>query len=130
MIKYSRQREAIKQYLSGTTCHPTAEQVYQQVREDYPNISLGTVYRNLSLLTELGEIQKIPSQDGLDHFDARITPHAHIYCTRCHRIDDLPGELPDTLDKLAQQHYSGQIQGHSITFHGICKDCMNIKEGN
>ena len=68
-LKYSRQRESIKEFLQGRTDHPTADTVYTNIREIYPNISLGTVYRNLALLASLGEIQKITCEDGADRFD-------------------------------------------------------------
>ena len=74
-LKYSRQRESIKNYLLSTNEHPSADIVYQHVREDFPNISLGTVYRNLKLLTEIGEAVKISSPDGIDRFDGFIQPH-------------------------------------------------------
>ena len=68
-LKFSRQRESIKQYLASTKEHPTADMVYMHVKEDYPNISLGTVYRNLNLLTDIGEALKITTPDGADRFE-------------------------------------------------------------
>ena len=68
-LKYSRQRESIKRYLMMTKDHPTADTVYLHVKEEFPNISLGTVYRNLNLLTDIGEVIKIPTPDGGDRFD-------------------------------------------------------------
>ena len=72
VLRYSKQRESIKNYLCGREDHPTADMIYTSIREEYPNISLGTIYRNLSLLVEIGEIQKITT-DGADRFDARVT---------------------------------------------------------
>lgn len=77
-LKYSRQREGIKEYLKGRVDHPTADMVYMGIRKQYPNISLGTVYRNLSLLASLGEIQRIASEEGADRFDAVTAPHYHV----------------------------------------------------
>ena len=68
-LKYSRQRESIKDYLNSTTEHPTADTVYLNVRKEFPNISLGTVYRNLNLLAEIGDAIKIPTPNGGDRFD-------------------------------------------------------------
>ena len=73
-LKYSRQRESIKNYLASTTEHPTADTVYMHVKEEFPNISLGTVYRNLNLLTDLGEAVKITTPDGGDRFDGDVRP--------------------------------------------------------
>ena len=91
-LKYSRQRESIKEFLTGRTDHPTADFVYENMKQIYPNISLGTVYRNLSLLADLGEIQKLSSFGGADRFDARTVPHCHFMCTRCGRVMDVFSE--------------------------------------
>ncbi len=79
-MKYSRQRESILQYLRSATCHPTAEDIYHHIQTDNPNISLGTVYRNLTLLSDLGQIQKISTLDGPDRFDGNFLPHYHFVC--------------------------------------------------
>ena len=79
-LKYSRQRESIKACLMGRRDHPTADHVYLTIREVYPNISLGTVYRNLNLLVELGEARKLSFGYGPDRFDGDLTPHYHFVC--------------------------------------------------
>ena len=83
MIKYSRQREAIVQYLTGRTDHPSAETVYQALRQTHPNISLGTVYRNLGVLEENGQLMRIPMDNGSDRFDPNVVPHYHFLCRKC-----------------------------------------------
>ena len=88
-LKYSRQRESIKHYLMTTKEHPTADTVYMHVKKEFPNISLGTVYRNLNLLTDIGEAIKISTPDGGDRFDGRIEPHNHFLCEECGRLLDL-----------------------------------------
>ena len=80
-MKYSRQREAIKEFLMTRKDHPTADVVYSNVRDVFPNISLGTVYRNLTLLADIGEISRLRLGDGVDHFDADTTPHYHFTST-------------------------------------------------
>ena len=79
-LKYSRQRESIKACLMSRKDHPTADALYTSIREQFPNISLGTVYRNLNLLVELGEIRKLSCGDGTDHFDYDTSPHYHYVC--------------------------------------------------
>ena len=79
-LKYSRQRESIKDFLTTRTDHPTAEHPDENMKLIYPNISLGTVYRNLSLLSDLGEIKKLASFGGADRFDGRVEPHCHFIC--------------------------------------------------
>jgi len=123
-LKYSRQRESIMEFLQGRKDHPTADTVYTNIREIYPNISLGTVYRNLALLASLGEIQKITSEDGADRFDADTSPHYHVVCRCCGRVDDLPMVWGTELDRKAENIYGGRIDGHVTSFYGICADCL------
>lgn len=122
-LKYSRQRESIKRFLESRYDHPTADTVYLHVREEFPNISLGTVYRNLSLLTELGEIVKI-STDGPDRFDGHVEPHSHFFCRKCHTLFDIHTDDESDIDSKAQTAFPGLIEGHSIQYHGICAECM------
>ena len=124
-LKYSRQREAIKEFLDMRTDHPTADTVYENIREQYPNISLGTVYRNLALLVSLGEIIKISSAQGPDRFDANTIPHHHFVCRNCHCVIDLDLPDPVNLEKNAAEHFNGVIEGHTISFFGLCEHCKN-----
>lgn len=126
-LNKSRQREAIMKYLISRHDHPTAEQIYSAIREDFPNISLGTVYRNLTLLLELGKIQKISCGDASVHFDGNITPHNHFVCTECNCISDLQMENLDFINVLAGNHFNGSIAGHNIYFYGKCQKCMKDK---
>ena len=80
-LKYSRQRESIKEFLRSRTDHPTADTVYENLRQIYPNISLGTVYRNLSLLSDIGEIRKLTNFGSADRYDGRVAPHSHFINT-------------------------------------------------
>lgn len=127
MIKYSRQRDAIRQNLMGRCDHPTAETVYLDIKEDFPNISLGTVYRNLSLLAELGEIQKIITVNGPDRFDGNPKPHCHFHCNYCGSVSDIPFEYPDALNDSVSKHFPGIIEGNNVQFFGRCTDCMNTQ---
>lgn len=122
-LKYSRQREVIKESLINREDHPTADMIYMDVREVFPNISLGTVYRNLQLLTDLGEIQKLNVGDGVDHFDAKTFPHYHFICTECGSVIDLQMKNIDTIKDIAGVNFDGQIAGHITYFYGICGNC-------
>lgn len=123
-LKYSRQRESIKTCLMARHDHPTADALYMSIREEFPNISLGTVYRNLNLLVELGEIRKLTCGDGADHFDADTSPHYHFVCKSCGKVNDLPMETLNEMNSLAEQHCCGQVDSHSIFFYGTCSECM------
>lgn len=122
-LKYSRQRQVIKNFLMTRTDHPTADMVYMNVRNDYPSISLGTVYRNLSLLSDLGEIRRLRFGDGVDHFDADTSLHSHFVCTECGSIVDLKVENLDSIMDLVDHEFDGEIQGHVTYFHGLCRKC-------
>ena len=122
-IKYSRQRESIKKYLASTKEHPTADTVYTHVKKDFPNISLGTVYRNLNLLTELGEALKISTPDGGDIFDGVTTPLCHFFCKECGSVIDIDMAEDGYIDEMAGKNFDGQIENHSIMFFGKCAKC-------
>ncbi len=123
-IKYSRQREAIKEYLAQTKEHPTADIVYMNIRNVYPNISLGTVYRNLNLLAEQGEIVKINCRDGSDRFDGNSSLHYHFICNECGKIVDLEMESIEHINEIANTGFEGKIDGHVTYFNGTCPQCL------
>lgn len=123
-LKYSRQRECIREYVRSCKEHPTADSIYGVMKEEFPNISLGTVYRNLSLLVELGEITKISIDNGPDRFDCNTKPHSHFICTHCHCIQDI--EIPeiDCVVEKASEDINGKFSAHRTTLYGICKQCL------
>ena len=127
MLKYSRQRESIKKFLMTRTDHPTAETIYENLRKEYPKISLGTVYRNLSLLTDIGEIQTISTGVGPDRFDGNVQPHYHFICKDCGRVIDLKLQGLEHINLQAQHDISGSIEGHSVYFYGHCEERMDSK---
>lgn len=122
-MNYSKQREAIKEYLMSTKVHPTAETVFQHVREDNPKISLATVYRNLTLLVENGEARKISTGDGTEHYDGDTSPHSHYACRCCHKIYDL--DIVCSVEQvLAVSSIGlGTVENANIIFTGVCNDC-------
>lgn len=122
-LKYSRQRELIKDFLQGRRDHPTADTVYRNVRLQNPNISLGTVYRNLALLADRGEILRLRLGDGTDHFDADTSPHYHFICSTCGCVQDLRADDVENLPRVTDRHFRGQITGHMTYFYGLCEQC-------
>lgn len=122
-LKYSRQRELIRAFLMGRRDHPTADIVYMNVRQQIPNISLGTVYRNLTLLADRGEIQRLRLGDGTDHFDADISSHYHFICNGCGCVQDLQMNSIDDILDAARKNFSGLITGHMTYFYGTCERC-------
>jgi len=123
-LKYSRQREAIKEFMMTRKDHPTADIVYMNVRKEFPNISLGTVYRNLTLLSDMGELLRLRIGDGVDHFDATITPHYHFICKDCGAVIDLDLPIMHSIDTVADESFGGRIDGHVTYFYGTCQHCL------
>ena len=122
-MRYSKQREAIRTYLLSTKSHPTAEVVYYNIKNEYPKISLGTVYRNLNLLVEQGQALRLDCGDGVDHFDGDTRPHYHFSCRKCGCVMDLEMDSIDHIDQIAGAGFAGEIQGHQVLFYGLCPKC-------
>ena len=123
-LKHSRQREMIKSFLMTRKDHPTADMVYMNMRQQNPNISLGTVYRNLTLLADIGEIQRLRVGDGVDHFDADTSLHYHFVCTKCGCVEDLDMDSIEEINEAASARFDGQIDGHVTYFYGTCGNCL------
>ena len=122
-MKYSRQREAVIECLRNRHDHPTADALYQTLREEDPKISLGTVYRNLGLLVELGEIRKISTGDGCERYDYITEDHYHFICNHCGRIFDLDTKQMEGIHNSVVNENIATIDSHELTFYGICKEC-------
>lgn len=123
-LKHSRQRDAVYNFLKDRKDHPTADTIYAGVRDEYPNISLGTVYRNLMVLRDTGKIRTVDVGDGVIHFDADTSEHNHFICTRCGRVEDLEMESIDRVKEIAATNFAGKITGYSAYFYGICESCL------
>ena len=125
-LNYSRQRQAIKDYLASSMEHPTADTVYLNVKEEFPNISLGTVYRNLNLLTDLGEAVKVSTAEGRDRYDGNNAPHNHFHCMSCDRVLDLDLDMAHIhqINEIAADAFDGIIKSSSTLFHGTCGNCV------
>ena len=121
MKNYSRQREVILNVLRSTNTHPTASWIYESAREYIPNISLGTVYRNLAALTASGDILCINVGDGQDHYDGDISSHLHLHCKSCLSITDINLNR-DPFKKFAtEKGFKPDIS--SYVMYGICENC-------
>lgn len=124
--KHSRKRDAILNCVRGTACHPTAEWVYEQLKPAIPDLSLGTVYRNLALFRESGEIVSVGNVKGQERYDGDTHPHVHFVCTCCGKVEDLPEMLlPEQLQAQAEAQTGGQLSGWMLHWQGICKSCLH-----
>ena len=128
--KHFRKRDAILTCLRETKVHPSADWVYNQLKPEIPDLSLGTVYRNLSLFKEQGLINSLGTVKGVERFDGDTHSHVHFICTDCGCVQDIEGtpQLP-SLRASAEHDLGSQIHGCQITFTGMCRECIeNNKE--
>ncbi len=123
MTKHSKQREALLGILQNTTSHPTADWLYGQLRKEFPNISLGTVYRNLKLLSDNGTILKLSAGTGMEHYDGSTHNHYHFVCTDCGCVSDMEMDCMAGLDREAEKKMGAEVKRHSLVFYGKCKNC-------
>lgn len=125
VTRYSKKREAILTALCMTDCHPTAEWLYQQLKPDHPDLSLGTVYRNLTLFRQQGVIRSVGVVDGHERFDANTKNHTHFVCDRCHAVIDIPEVAPgEQVERDVGQKYGFRAERHDLTVFGTCDQCM------
>lgn len=122
--RYSKQRELIYNHLKLQCNHPTAELIYADLKTGNPELSLGTVYRNLNFLAENNLIKKLDVGSQSIHFDADMTAHYHFVCTTCHKIYDISANITDEVCKKGQSATNHLIEDASIVFTGICEECQ------
>ena len=122
--KHSKKRDTILQVIRSTDCHPSAEWIYNQVKPVYPDISLGTVYRNLSLFEQNGDIIAVATVAGQKRYDATTKPHTHFICECCGSVIDIETRQSDKAlyDKI-DSDYGFSVNYHNLTFYGKCKNC-------
>jgi Fur family peroxide stress response transcriptional regulator len=122
--KRSRQRERILELLQGTGVHPTADWLYDRLKGEFPNLSMGTVYRNLSILVEQGKVDRIDFGSTFDRFDANVGPHYHFICEQCGAVIDLELPIDDSLNRRVNEMTPFRTKRHSIEFYGLCDRCQ------
>ena len=126
--KQFRKRNAILTYLRSTTSHPSAEMVFTDLKQQIPDLSMGTVYRNLSLFKQQGLASSVATVKGVERFDGNTEPHVHFICSECDAVIDLMDmEVPDALKKVAESCCGGQVAECQLSFTGQCRTCSECK---
>ncbi|MFW5787168.1 MAG: Fur family transcriptional regulator [Halanaerobiales bacterium] len=125
--RMTKQRKAILDILKSTDIHPTADWIYEQVKEEIPNISLGTVYRNLNVLSDMGKITVLDYGSTYSRFDGNPEDHYHFKCLECEKVYDLDMEVKKELDKEVEKNTPHRVNYHRLEFYGICKECQEKK---
>jgi len=122
--KHSKKRDAILNALAAVKEHPTAEMLYNALKPEYPELSLGTVYRNLAVLADEGLVVSVAHVDGRERYDARTEPHAHFLCRGCYKVQDL--ELKDMISPMYSQINNSldcDAESYTLSFTGLCSEC-------
>ncbi len=123
----SKQRSRVLQAVQNSGIHPTAEYIFDQVRKEDPNISLGTVYRNLDILCKLGKLSRVGRPDGPEAFDRNPTPHYHLCCTHCGAVIDLPVPYMEHVDQSAR-NMGCKVESHRLILDGLCPECAKEEQ--
>ncbi len=121
--KRSRQRERILALLQSTDTHPTAGWLYDRLKQEFKDLSMGTVYRNLNILITQGLVTKIDTGSTFDRFDADVSVHYHFICESCGSYSDIPLAPDDTLNRKVDELTNFKTKRHRIEFYGICDKC-------
>ncbi len=122
--RYSKKRESILKCLKSTTEHPSAEKIYAELKPKHPDLSLGTVYRNLNMLVNEGSVCSVGVVNDKERFDARTEPHVHAICERCGKILDVEDiSLPDEMLEAVQKSTGFALTYSRLQFMGLCADC-------
>lgn len=124
MIKHSKQRDAIYNFLKERKDHPTADFIYAKLREDHPNLSLGTVYRNLQFLEDQQQIMKVQVGDGSIHYDPNTYAHDHFICSNCGCVLDIETDAAEERERRAAIGFPGKILGSRTYYYGFCEKCL------
>ena len=126
--KQFRKRNAILECLRNTHAHPSAEALFQMLQKEHPDISLATVYRNLTLFKQQGMIQSLGTVNGIERFDGNTQPHVHFICGSCDSVLDLPElDPPESLRSAAAKATGGEVTGCQLIFTGTCQECLSQK---
>ena len=126
--KQFRKRNAILECLRNTHAHPSAEALFQMLQKEHPDISLATVYRNLTLFKQQGLIQSLGTVNGIERFDGNTQPHVHFICGSCESVLDLPElDPPESLRSAAAKATGGEVTSCQLIFTGTCQECLSQK---
>jgi Fur family ferric uptake transcriptional regulator len=123
-LRLTRQRTVILEELRKVTTHPSADEIYEMVRKRLPRVSLGTIYRNLEILSKTGEIRRLEGGSQLKRFDGLADHHYHIRCLRCDRLVDIFVHIGAELDDRIRGATDFSVRGHHLEFVGICPSCQ------
>lgn len=122
-VKITPQRLVIYKALAAKAKHPTINEIYEEIKKDYPSLSLNTIYKTIQLFIELGMVSQFTSREGVIRYEVKLSPHHHVLCLKCRKIHDVFDSLLDEL-KISQPLKGGfEIIRHDVIFYGYCSEC-------
>ena len=124
MKRHTIQRSLVLQAVNKLQCHATADEIYEAIVTEHPNVSRATVYRNLKLLSEMGDIRKMEIPGGADRFDHLCHDHCHVRCEKCGRVFDVDMEYITGLEQSIKDDRGFKFTGYDILFRGVCPNCQ------
>ncbi len=125
-LKNTEQRKKIIEFLRHSKDHPTAEMIFNELKKQMPNISMGTIYRNLNILIYQGKVHEVYTGDAKRHFDGNPTPHSHFICERCGKIYDIEKSISQFEIESIQRSIPHHIFRYKLEFYGICSECSKL----
>lgn len=128
--KFSKKRAAILEALRGTDAHPSAEMLYSRLKGEFPDLSLGTVYRNLAMFVADGDAVSVGTVAGQERYDADTAPHAHFICACCGRVLDVCSPNLSGIDRQVEEETGGIVSSRALSFTGTCADCLSSGRAN
>jgi len=128
--KFSRKREAVLEKIRETTSHPTAEWIYEEVKKEIPDLSLGTVYRNLAVFKDEGLIISVGVVEGQERFDANTKEHTHFVCLGCGDVLDIDADIAPAFNQAVEELNGLDIMYRQLTFYGKCEKCSDKSTNN
>lgn len=121
--RMTKQKKVILEILRGTHTHPSADWIYEEARKAVPDISLGTVYRNLNALRDSGDIIELNYGSTYSRYDGKTHNHYHFYCEKCHKLIDIAIPVHEGLDRMVQDTTGFKVSCHRMEFYGLCSEC-------
>jgi Fur family peroxide stress response transcriptional regulator len=128
MFEMTPQRIAVYEMLKGTKSHPSAESIYDSIKDRYPTMSFATVYKTLKTLVEIGMIQEINVGEGNFRYDANASSHPHITCINCRRVDDVEGTDLSSINSDIKSFTNYDVLSSKVYFYGVCPECMDKRD--
>ena len=125
--RHTIQRSLVLEAVNRLHCHATADEVYEAISKEHPTISKATIYRNLNVLSELGEIRRLEIPGSADRYDHISRDHCHVKCKVCGRVFDVDMDFVDGLERGIRDTHGFDFTGYDILFHGVCPECKTKK---